>query len=232
MDRRKNYYLLIDTETCNGIMDGNKLDLSQSIVYDFGFQVIDKKGNVYKKGSYLIDETFNGMADLMNSCYYANKLPQYFEDIKNGSRIVKPLMYVRKVILNTCKEWNIKAIVAHNAYFDYRAMRNTVRYFTGSKFKSMFPYGVEWYDTLKMARDVIGIQKSYVVFCEENEYLTKYKKPRFTAEILYRYMTDNIEFEESHTALEDVEIETQIFARCMRQHKKMRKKLFKDREGA
>jgi hypothetical protein len=32
---------------------------------------------------------------------------------------------------------------------------------------------------------------------------------------LYRYLTNDITFEEAHTGLEDVEIETQIFLECI-----------------
>ena len=46
---------------------------------------------------------------------------------------------------------------------------------------------------------------------------------RKTAEILWRYLTDDKSFEEEHTGLEDVTIEAQIFAECVRQHKKMDK---------
>jgi hypothetical protein len=46
---------------------------------------------------------------------------------------------------------------------------------------------------------------------------------RATAEILYRYITLNTDFIEDHTGLEDVLIEKEIFAKCMAQHKKMRK---------
>ena len=78
-----------------------------------------------------------------------------------------------------------------------------------------------------MATDTIVKQKSYIKFCEENGYMTKHKnpKPRATAEILYRYITGNNDFEESHTALEDVLIEKDIFVQCERQHKKMRRKI-------
>jgi hypothetical protein len=70
---------------------------------------------------------------------------------------------------------------------------------------------------------------TYHKFCEDNGYLTKHNKPRFTAEIVYRFISKNNDFVESHTGLEDVEIEAQILAYCMRQHKKMNKKLFKER---
>ena len=81
-----------------------------------------------------------------------------------------------------------------------------------------------------MARDTIAKQKTYQAFCFKNGYVTKHKKPRvrLTAEILYRYITMDTTFIESHTGLEDVLIEKEIFARCMRQHKKMKRSIFKE----
>ena len=43
---------------------------------------------------------------------------------------------------------------------------------------------------------------------------TKYGKDRHTAEIVYRYLFNN-DFVESHTALEDCEIEYQILLSCL-----------------
>lgn len=40
-------------------------------------------------------------------------------------------------------------------------------------------------------------------------------RPRLTAEILYRYLTNNVDFVESHTGLEDVMIEKEIFKACL-----------------
>ena len=58
--------------------------------------------------------------------------------------------------------------------------------------------------------------------------MTNNKTPqvRLTAEILYRYITGDDNFVESHTGLEDVMIEKEIFKACMAKHKPMRKKLF------
>jgi hypothetical protein len=74
-----------------------------------------------------------------------------------------------------------------------------------------------------MAQDTICQQKTYKRFCEKNGFLQKNGKVRATAEILYRYISGNMEFVEDHTGLEDVLIEKEIFAKCMAQHKKMRK---------
>ena len=35
-----------------------------------------------------------------------------------------------------------------------------------------------------------------------------------TAEVIYRYLTQNLDFEEEHTGLEDVRIERKIFEYC------------------
>ena len=229
MDRRKKYYMMIDTETCNGIVtEDENLDLSQSLVYDIGCAIVDKQGNIYEERSFVIYETFIGMRDVMTSAYYADKIPMYWDDIKNGKRQLVKLYTARKIILDMMEKYNATIMIAHNAGFDSRALNATERYVTKSKYRYFFPYEYEWWDTLKMANDIYGRQPSYRRYCERNGYMTRHRvpRPRLTAEILHRYLTGNEDFEESHTGLEDVKIESQIFAQCMRQNKKMRKALF------
>lgn len=228
MDRRIKYLIGLDTETCNGIVTDDKLDLSQSLVYDIGWAVTDKRGRIYKTRSFVIYETFVGMSDVMKSAYYAKKIPNYWKDIKEGKRLLVSFWTMRKFFMEDMKNFNINTVFAHNAGFDVRALNNTIRYITKSKNRWFFPYSTEIWDTLKMARQTIGKQKMYSLYCRNHEYMTKHKIPqvRLTAEILYRYISGNNDFMESHTGLEDVLIETKILAHCFRQHKKMEKKLF------
>jgi hypothetical protein len=74
---------------------------------------------------------------------------------------------------------------------------------------------VELWDTLKMARQTFGKDEDYKQFCSENGYVQKNGYPRFTAEILYKYISGNNEFKEEHTGLADVLIEKEIFTACM-----------------
>lgn len=229
IDRRIRYMVGLDTETCNGLnLEDGKVDLTQSLVYDIGWAVTDKRGKIYKTRSFVVAETFLDMKDVMKSAYYAEKIPKYWEDIKAGTREIKTLMSIRKILFEDMKEYNINIVFAHNASFDVRALNNTVRYITKSRFRWFFSYGTEIWDTLKMARQAIGKQKSYITWCVNNGYLTKHKVPRvrLTAEILYRYLSGNKNFIESHTGLEDVIIETKIMAHCLRQHKKLEKRLY------
>lgn len=218
IDKRKSYYIVFDTETANGLDD--------PIMYDFGGAVVDKKGTVYETFSLIIDEVFNGMSDLMESAYYSEKIPMYKEQIKNGERKVVNLFTARKIFHALCKKYNVKACIAHNARFDYRSTAKTQRYLTKSRYRFFLPYGIELWDTMKMANDTICKQVHYKEWCYLNGYLTKNGRVRKTAEILYRYISGEHDFKESHTGLEDVMIEKEIFAHCIRQHKPMRKLAF------
>lgn len=227
IDRRRHYILMLDTETANTQTDEDgRLDMSSVLVYDLGYQVIDKHGNVYKKASFVNSDIFIQERELMQSAYYAHKLPQYSEDIRNGKRTLTTFYNIKNDVHNTIKQYNIDTVCAHNSRFDYNALNTTQRWETKSKYRYFLPYGIEIWDTLKMSRDVIGKMPTYRRFCEENGYLTKNGQLRFTAEILYRFISKDENFIEAHTGLEDTQIETQILAYCFRQHKAMRKKLW------
>lgn len=229
--RRKGFYkMVLDTETapldkeCKGVLPSNMF------VYDIGWAIVDKQGNVYEAHSFINADVFIGEKILMQSAYYKSKIPQYWEDINNGKRVLTSSYNIRKQFLKNIEEYNIKEIYAHNARFDYGALNNTFRWDTKSKYRYYFPFEVDICDTLKMAHDVFGSMPTYRKFCEENGFMTKHKTPRpqMKAETLYRFITKDPTFVESHMGLEDVMIEKEIMAYCYKQHKKMRKKLWED----
>ena len=218
IDKRKSYYLTIDTETANSLDD--------PMMYDIGGAIHDKRGNVEETFSFIIYDVFCADRELFDTAYYAEKRPMYEQQIAAGSRKIVSIYTARKHIHELCKKYDVKAIIAHNARFDYKSTNGTLRYITKSKMRYFLPYGIPVWDTLKMAQDTICKQKTYIRWCAENGYLHKNGKVRATAEILYRYITCDNDFIEDHTGLEDVLIEKEIFAKCMAQHKSMRKALW------
>lgn len=218
IDKRKNYYLTIDTETANGLDD--------PMMYDLGGAIHDKCGHVYETFSFVIYDVFCADRALFDTAYYAAKRPMYEAQIAAGQRKIVSIYTARKHVADLCKKYNVKAIIAHNARFDYRSTNYTIRYVTKSASRYFLPYGVPMWDTLKMAQDTICQQPTYRRWCERNGYCMKNGKPRATAEILYQYITQNLDFIEDHTGLEDVLIEKEIFVKCMAQHKKMRKNVW------
>ena len=199
-------YIMLDTETTNSLDD--------PICYDVGFAVVDREGAIYETHSFVVAEVFLN-EELMASAYFIEKVPQYWEDIKNGTRKLAKFNTIRKVLAETMKKYNTNIVIAHNALFDYRSTAKTQRYLTKSKYRYFLPYGTEIWDTLKMAREVLKNDVDYDNFCYNNNYLTKRGCKRYTAEILYRFFTGDNDFVESHTGLEDVTIEKVIFAECM-----------------
>lgn len=223
IDKRKKYFMVLDTETCPIDRDMEEVTPTNMLVYDLGYTITDKKGNVYRTGSYIVSDIFFGeFYTKMQSSYYANKIPKYMEQIAKGERVVKTWKQISFILRKVLEEFDINVVVAHNARFDYGVLRNTKDYLEEYP---MLPY-VEWWDTLKMARSILKERKSYKRFCEDNDFMTKNNQCRFTAEIIYRYLTNDLEFEESHTGLEDTLIEKDILAFCIKQHKKMDKLLF------
>ena len=216
--------LMLDTETAN--------TLDEPILYDFGAWLIDTDGNSYEKVNWVIRETFLNK-ELMETAYFAAKIPAYWQDIWAGKREVKSIWDVYRYLRDVKRRYPDVKLCAHNAAFDMKTLRVSLRYLTKSFKRWMVPYGTEVYDTLRMARDTICKDEEYIKFCEGNGFLTTQGKPQATAEVLYRYLTGNVEFTEEHTGLADVEIETEILRECYRRGGDFRKHCFnKDHEKA
>lgn len=214
---RKNYFLVLDTETCN--------TLEQPLPYDIGWAICDSKGNIYEKRSFVVSEIFLGLADVMKSAYYAEKIPQYWDDIKSGNRTIKGLWDIRKAMIADMKAYKVRAVGAYNMAFDKRALNNLVRYVSKSFLRWWFPFGTEFFCIWNMACNAILNRTSYIKFATENGFVSDADNVLTSAECAYRYITDSIEFVESHTGLEDVEIEIAIMAECYRQHRALEKKI-------
>lgn len=199
-------FIVVDTETTNSLDD--------PLCYDVGFAVVDVLGNVYESFSFVVADIFLD-EELMKSAFFADKIPQYWQDIKSGKRELKTFHNIKKAFADCVKRYNVKIVLAHNARFDNRSLNLTQRYLTSSKYRYFFPFGVEIWDTLKMSREVLKNDENYSTFCWNNDYLTKRLCKRYTAEIIYRFLTGDTDFEERHTGLEDVMIEKEIFVFCV-----------------
>ena len=227
IDYRHHYVLVCDTETANTLtLENGKMDMSNVLMYDCGWCVMDTKGTIYEERSFVNRDIFVYERELMQSAYYAKKIPQYVEDLRNGTRKMASTYEIRKAMLADMEKYRITEVVAHNARFDLNALNTIQRWVTKSAFRYWFPYGTEIWDTMKMARDVIHKMPTYRYFCEEHGFLTANGRLSAKAEDLYRFIIKDPTFVESHTGLEDVQIEREIMLYCFRQHKKMRKGLF------
>ena len=215
--RKKDLYIVGDIETANFAED--------ALAYDVGLAIIDRKGNVYDRKSFIVSEIFVDEPDLMKSAYYAHKIPEYLAEIERGGREVATFYKVVALL----KEWNTKykpkAFLAYNAFFDMSGLNRTQRYITKSKYRYALPYGLQVQCIWHMACQTICSQKKYYDFCIKNGFVSKAGNISTSAETVYRFLTNNPIFQEEHKGLEDVEIEAKIFAECIKKHKKMNRKI-------
>lgn len=217
MARRKEMYLVIDTETANSI--------EQPLPYDIGYAVCDRFGHIVLERSFVVAEIFLDHKEMMKSAYFAEKIPHYWEDIKNGTREIKSIFNIRKQIKEDMKKYRIKKVGAYNMAFDKRALNNVIRYCSKSLIRWFFPFGTEFFCIWSMACQVLLNSTSYIKFALQNGLESEAGNIQTSAEACYKFLTNSVDFTEEHTGLEDVRIEINIMAKCFSTHKKMDKNI-------
>lgn len=217
MARRKEMYLVIDTETANSI--------EQPLPYDIGYAVCDRFGHIVLERSFVVAEIFLDHKEMMKSAYFAEKILHYWEDIKNGTREIKSIFNIRKQIKEDMKKYRIKKVGAYNMAFDKRALNNVIRYCSKSLIRWFFPFGTEFFCIWSMACQVLLNSTSYIKFALQNGLESKAGNIQTSAEACYKFLTNSVDFTEEHTGLEDVRIEIDIMAKCFSTHKKMDKNI-------
>ena len=133
--RRKNYYLTLDTETAtlpfaNAIAPDEKakkkIAIAKPLVYDIGWVITDRMGEVVKKVNYLVQETFF-VPQIFNTAYYRDKRPLYMQKLAQGLTTPKSWNDIIEELIADLE--NVTIATAYNACFDFKkAIPFTERY--------------------------------------------------------------------------------------------------------
>lgn len=203
MARKKEIVLVVDTETA-GLLDN-------AFVYDLGVAAVERTtGRIIESRSMIISDVYDGLPRLMETAYYAEKLPRYVEGLAKGEWEKVNIFHARNIVRNLIRKYDIKRVYAYNVMFDLKALNNTWTMMTKGNAKYFFPYKVKMCCIMSMARQVIAKRPTYKAFCIDNGFLTAQGRPQTSAEKMYAYITNNPDYTEQHTGLEDVKIETEI----------------------
>lgn len=214
--KKERYLMFIDTETIG------TLNVKESVLpFEIGMKVLDTENNkIVKEKSYLVRKFFNNKF-IMLSTFSATKYPNYFEKLENDKRYkTMSVNDISKDIEKTISRYGIKIMVAHNGNFDKTAMS---RLFNEFGVENPFEK-IDLLDTMEISK-IITFSKDYTNFCLENKdnlnsmkdsnFITNSGRVRITAQAIYCYLTQNPDFQEAHTGLEDIDIEIEIFRKSM-----------------
>lgn len=193
--------IILDTETAG--------TLEQPLVYDFGWVIVDNQFRILAQRRVIVEETWENSA-LMTSSYYAKKLPVYDAMVDAGILELLPFVEIWREFKNTCKQYKVKEIWAHNANFDRHALNNTLRTYSNGFCKWFTPYKTEWRCTQALASATICQLQKYFRYCLKNNLVTSKGNLPTTAEAIYGFLIDDPSFNEAHTALDDALIELEI----------------------
>lgn len=222
--RKVKNILLVDTETV--------MDLTNAQPFDIGFIVYNnQKDKELKSGTCLVRKFVNNKY-IMLSSWSANKYNSHYKKIMNEKNVkVESVKYISNYFTKLIKKYDIKYMVAHNGTFDIKALE---RLFKDNKVYNPFEK-LNLIDTMEMSFKTISTTKKYEKFCLEHKnikkkvnnkweskFITDSQRVRTTAESIYSFIKNQVDFLENHTGLEDIKIELEIFKYC-----KNKKALFK-----
>lgn len=214
--------LVIDTETAPMRKVPMYLMAANSLVYDLGGVVRDTKtGEIVHSFSFIIADTFYNN-NMMQSAYYAEKLPQYHEGVARGMWTSVSFKYAYEYIYNIIAQYGIKTVWAYNAQFDVTTLNTTIKHYSNEWITEFFPASITIKDIWARCSNITGTKK-YVSYCIDNGFLTEKGNPKTSAEVVYRYLTQNDDFIEAHTALNDAQIEAFILTKAQKNKKKAQK---------
>jgi len=198
---------VIDTETAS--LHGN--------VYDIGVVFTNRKGEVLHTYESIVLETFTD-ARTMEKAHYFRKIDSYYNPrIRTGSIEVKSWNRICAELAELFHHFNINAVAAYNMGFDRRVIEAMHRKYGGEWFllQEDFKY-LKTIDLWRVSAEKICDTRNYCKFAMQHGLETEKGGLSTTAESVYRYITQDPEFIESHTALDDAMIETEILAECYR----------------
>lgn len=187
------------------IFDTETTSLDKPFCYNIGYNIVDiNSHNSILQKSFVVEQVWHNKMCFVSS-YYAEKRPIYIKEMRAKKTKMEKFGYICQEMIRDFKNYNVEIAFAYNSSFDERVFN-----FNCDWFKCNNPF-----DTIEI-RDIRGfvhnfiVDNDYIDFCERNEKFTESGNYSTTAETVKQYISNDISFEEEHTALSDSIIETEI----------------------
>ena len=193
------------------VFDTETTSLEKPFCYNIGIIGYDTetKEILFRK-EWIIEQIWHNLP-LFNSAYYAEKRPIYVAKMRGRTAHLDKYGYVMQRMNRLFQNYNIEGAYAFNSDFDKRVFN-----FNCDWYKCLNPFDtMPIFDIRAYAQNRIAFTKGYQTFCEKNSLFTDSGNYPSTAESLCQYISNNADFKEEHTALNDSQIELEILLQCI-----------------
>lgn len=187
------------------VFDTETTSLDKPFCYNVGYVIYDTENQkIITKHDFVIEQIWHNLP-LFSTAYYAEKRQNYVSAMRGKTAFLAKWGAVTTTMRNEFKRFNVEHAFAYNSDFDER----------------VFDFNCDWFKTINPfetvpVSDIRGhaisylVDNNYFAFCENHKLFTESGNYSTTAEALYRFISQNADFVEAHTALNDSEIELQI----------------------
>jgi hypothetical protein len=193
------------------IFDTETTSLEKPFCYNIGYVIVDTETReTVLQREYVVEQVWSNL-ELFCSAYYADKRPDYVKRMRGRTVTMEKYGYITQQMIRDFKSFKVEQAYAYNSPFDEKVFN-----FCCEWFKTINPFEiVNVFDIRGYVHNKIAFTPEFKQFCEVNEYFTESGNYSTTAETLFRYITNNNDFNEAHTALDDSKIESQILFDCI-----------------
>lgn len=194
--------VVFDTETTN---------LEKPFVYNIGYKIVNTDNGWIDlvKHDFVVEQVWHNDM-LFTTAYYANKREIYVQRMRARKCFMEKFGYITQTMVREFKAYDIQFAFAYNSPFDDKVFQYNCDWF-----KCNNPFdNIEIVDIRGYVHKAIAFTPEYQKFCEDNGYFTESGNYSTTAETVFRYVMQDTDFVEEHTALSDSHIETEILKTC------------------
>lgn len=179
--------------------------------YNVGYVILDTETReTLVRRDFVVQQIWHNIP-LFSTAYYAEKRPIYVSAMRGKRAVLDKWGYIMRQMKRDIDAFGVEVAFAYNSPFDDR----------------VFAYNCDWFHTNNPLEaipvlDIRGMVSEYITntaeyqkFCEEHQLFTESGNYSGSAESVYKFIMNDPEFEEAHTALSDSLIEADILLTCL-----------------
>lgn len=208
------------------VLDVETISKQYNCICDIAWGVVERNKMVRAKNFIPLEH----LATMADGEFSKPKMAKTMSEVAKGRAIIKPYDEIMAELVQDMV--NARYVYAYNATFDRNAITRTCK-----ALQSEFTEIVEssemyekWRDLWAWSSNTILYKKSFIDFCEAHGLTTPKGFCSTSAETTIKFLRNDPTYTESHTALDDIQDEFEIYLAIKKQIKREYDEICKDEE--